>query len=164
MNLPTIALLLLGALTAVAGVGVVAARNVLHAALALVATLMGVAGIFILLGAEFVGLVQVLVYVGAVVVLFLFGIMLTAARPVGTRPVVDNNQRWMAAAVAFGVFSVLAAGMWAAFHGQTLELKHAFPTTELGLALFTEWILPFEVVSILLLAALIGAIVLARKD
>jgi len=107
-------------------------------------------------------LVQILIYVGAVSVLFLFGIMLTTARP-GPRPV-DNAQRPLAALVAAGGFGVLAAGILRAFGRETLDLEVAFPTQEIGRAIFTRWILPFEAVSMLLLAALIGAIVLARRD
>ena len=149
-------------LTGVASVFVVATRNVVHAALGLAAALVGSAVLFILLGAEFVGLAQILIYVGAVVILFLFGIMLTSqARG---RPVVDNDQRWLAALVALGVFGVLAVGIVTAYGSQRLRFDVAFPIRELGQDLFTRWILPFEAVSILLLAALVGAIVLARKD
>lgn len=158
-----IAFWVLAGIIAVSSVIVVAVRNVVHAALGLVGALMGAAGLFLLFGAEFVGLAQILIYVGAVVILFLFGIMLTASRP-GRPPVTDNDQRLVAAGVALGVFVLLAAGILAAFGGQTLELDVAFPTSELGADLFTRWILPFEAVSILLLAALIGAIVLARRD
>lgn len=150
------------AITAVGTIGVVTVQNVVHAALALVATLMGTAGIFLLFGAEFVGLVQVLIYVGAVVVLFLFGIMLTAPRT-GVK-VLDNSQRLLALVASLGVFGVLALSMVNGLRGERLELSVSFPTRELGTALFTTWVLPFEAISFLLLAALIGAIVLARRD
>jgi NADH-quinone oxidoreductase subunit J len=153
---------ILAGLTALAAVFVVTTRNVVHSALGLAAALVGSAGIFILFGAEFVGLAQILIYVGAVVILFLFGIMLTSSTPGQT--VVDNDQRWLAALVALGVFAVLAAGILAAFGRRRLDLEVAFPIRQLGSALFTKWILPFEAVSILLLAALVGAIVLARRD
>lgn len=151
-----------GGLAAVSSIFVVTTRNVVHSALGLAAALMGAAGLFILFGAEFVGLAQILIYVGAVVILFLFGIMLTSAAP--GRPVVDNDQRWLAGLVAAGVFGVLSAGILAAFAGRQLRFDVAFPVKRLGTALFTQWILPFEAVSVLLLAALVGAIVLARKD
>lgn len=150
------------ALTAASSIFVVATRNVVHAALGLAAALVGAAALFILFGAEFVGLAQILIYVGAVVILFLFGIMLTSAAP--GRPVVDNNQRWLAGLVAAAVFGLLAVGIVATFGARRLELDVAFPTARLGNDLFTRWILPFEAVSILLLAALVGAIVLARRD
>lgn len=162
MDVREIAFWILAALTAGAAIFVVATRTVVHAALGLAATLVGAAGIFILFGAEFVGLAQILIYVGAVVILFLFGIMLTSAG--AARPVVDNDQRWVAALVALATFGVLAVGIVAAFGGTKLELDVAFPTADLGTELFTRWILPFEAVSVLLLAALVGAIVLARKD
>jgi NADH-quinone oxidoreductase subunit J len=149
--------------TGLASLFVVTTRNVVHSALGLAAALVGAAALFILFGAEFIGLAQILIYVGAVVVLFLFGIMLTSSSSTG-RPVIDNKQRGMAALVALGVFGVLAAGIVTAFRGQTLDFKVAFPIRELGNELFTRWILPFEAVSILLLAALVGAIVLARRD
>jgi NADH-quinone oxidoreductase subunit J len=152
----------LAGLTAVSSIFVVATRNVVHSALALAAALVGAAGLFILFGAEFVGLAQILIYVGAVVILFLFGIMLTST--VTGEPVVDNDQRGLAALVAAGVFVVLAVGIVAAYGDRQLKLFVAFPTEKLGTALFTKWILPFEAVSVLLLAALVGAIVLARKD
>ena len=153
--------LVFAGMSAIASVFAVTTRNVVHAALGLAAALIGAAGLFILFGAEFVGLAQVLIYVGAVVILFLFGIMLTATPG---RPVVDNDQRGFAALVALGVFGVLTAGILATFGSRTIDFDVAFPTTELGNAIFRTWILPFEAVSILLLAALVGAIVLARRD
>jgi NADH-quinone oxidoreductase subunit J len=159
---PQIGFWMLAGFTAVATLGVVVTRNVVHSALALAASLLGAAGLFILFGAEFVGLAQILIYVGAVVILFLFGIMLTSAS--AGRPVIDNEQPGVAALVALGVFVVLAIGIIGSYGRRRLSLDVAFSTTKLGTALFTRWILPFEAVSVLLLAALIGAIVLARKD
>lgn len=162
MIIRQIAFWIFASLTALASIFVVTTRNVVHAALGLAAALVGAAGLFILFGAEFVGLAQILIYVGAVVILFLFGIMLTSAVP--GQPAVDNQQRGMAIAVSLGVFGLLAIGILAAYGGRTLKLEVAFPTRDLGNELFTKWILPFEAVSVLLLAALVGAIVLARKD
>jgi NADH-quinone oxidoreductase subunit J len=162
MILRQIAFWILAGLSAISAIFVVTTRNVVHAALGLAAALLGAAGLFILYGAEFVGLAQILIYVGAVVILFLFGIMLTSAAP--GRPVVDNNQRGIALLVSAGVFVVLAIGILAAYGNRPLHLDVAFSTATLGNALFTTWILPFEAVSVLLLAALVGAIVLARKD
>ncbi len=157
-----IAFWVLAGASALSALFVVTTRNVVHAALGLAAALLGAAGLFILFGAEFIGLAQILIYVGAVVILFLFGIMLTSTLP--GRPVVDNNQRWLALLVSAGVFVVLAIGIVAAYGSKQLRLTVAFSTTALGGAVFTKWILPFEAVSVLLLAALVGAIVLARKD
>jgi NADH-quinone oxidoreductase subunit J len=148
-------------LAAASSLFTVLTKNVVHAALGLAGALVAAAGLFILFGAEFVGLSQILIYVGAVVILFLFGIMLTQTPG---RPRVDNDQRGVAALAAIGVFGVLAAGILSAFGSRRIEFDVAFPTKQLGTELFTKWILPFEAVSILLLAALVGAIVLARKD
>jgi len=161
MALPTIAFWMLAAFTAVTAIFTVTTRNVVHSALGLSAALIGAAALFILFGAQFVGLAQILIYVGAVVILFMFGIMLTGT---SIRPVVDNDQRVMAALVAVAVFIVLAAGILTSFGGRKVRFDVAFPTVAIGHALFTTWVLPFEAVSILLLAALVGAIVLARRD
>jgi NADH-quinone oxidoreductase subunit J len=161
MILTDIAFLMLAGFTALASIFTVVTRNVVHSALGLAASLIGAAALFILFGAQFVGLAQILIYVGAVVILFMFGIMLTGT---AIRPVVDNDQRPMAALVAICVFLVLAAGFISSFGTRKVHFDVAFPTVLLGRALFTTWVLPFEAVSILLLAALVGAIVLARKD
>ncbi len=96
------AFLVLAAVGSVSAIAVVTARNVVHAALYLVVTLLSVGSVYLLLGAEFTGWVQILIYVGAIVILFLFGLMLTKA-PIG-RDTLDNQQRWVGVAVAAGVF------------------------------------------------------------
>jgi NADH-quinone oxidoreductase subunit J len=152
-------------ITAVAGVSgalVVSSRNVVHAALFLVATLGAIAALFLLLGAEFVGWTQILIYVGAIVVLLLFGIMLTRA-PMG-RMALDNQNRASALVVAAGTFGVLTWLIWDAFGDERIPLKQVVRTREIGQSLFDRFVLPFEAISVLLLAALVGAIVLARKD
>lgn len=145
-------------------VRVVTTGNLVHAALYLVGTLMGAAALYLLLLAEFVAWVQVLVYVGAIVVLMLFGLMLTRA-PIG-KGQFDNDQRPVAAVVALAIFVTSSVIMVDAFEGKEINLSTAAdPSTKnLGEALFSTYVLPFEVVSVLLLAALVGAVVLARKD
>lgn len=150
------------AVAGVAGVLVVASRNVVHAALFLVAALTAMAALFLLLGAEFVGWTQILIYVGAIVVLLLFGIMLTKA-PMG-RMALDNQKRGMALVVAAGTFGVLTWLIWDAFGSERIPLKQAVTTKQIGQSMFDRFVLPFEAISVLLLAALVGAIVLARKD
>ncbi|MDQ3783763.1 MAG: NADH-quinone oxidoreductase subunit J [Actinomycetota bacterium] len=154
----------LAAMMGIASVGVVTSRNVVHAALYLVGTLMGAAALYILLLAEFVAWVQVLVYVGAIVVLMLFGLMLTRA-PIG-RGDFDNNQRLLSALTALAVFGVTSYIMVRAFDGQTIDLTRetGTPTRSIGEVIFSTYVLPFEVVSVLLLAALVGAVVIARRD
>ena len=144
-----------------AAVRLVTAKNVVHAALYLVVTLAMVGAMYLLLGAEFVAWVQVLIYVGAIVILLLFGLMLTRA-PIG-REALDNQQRVLAGIVSVGVIVGLILLIDSAFGGVRIDLT---PTTtaQTGMSIFTRFVLPFEVVSFLLLAALIGAVVLARKE
>jgi NADH-quinone oxidoreductase subunit J len=147
----------------VAALFVVLARNVVHAALMLVVALAGSAALFIMLGAEFVAWTVVLVYIGAVVVLFLFGIMITRA-PTGRDPVrLDHERRWPAALTALGTFVTIATVTTMAF--EDAEITEGIVRAEdIGHVLFTRFVIPFEAVSFVLLAALIGGIVVARKD
>ena len=153
--------------TALALVGTVGAlrlvtsKNVVHAALYLVVTLASVGAVYLLMAAEFVAWVQVLIYVGAIVVLLLFGLMLTRA-PIG-REALDNQQRGFAAIVGLAVLAGLAILVWDTFGDAEIVLGTS-TTAEVGESLFRTYVLPFEVVSFLLLAALIGAIVLARRE
>jgi len=144
-----------------AAIALVTAHNVVHAALWLVASLGSVGGMYLLLGAEFVAWVQVLIYVGAIVVLLLFGLMLTRA-PIG-REALDNQQRGFAALVALAVAGGLGWLLADSFAGQVVTLAPT-RTAQIGESMFRSYVLPFEVVSFLLLAALVGAIVLARKE
>ena len=154
----------LAVIGSLAAVAVVTARNVVHAALYLVVTLLAVGGVYLILAAEFVAWVQILIYVGAIVILFLFGLMLTKA-PIG-RDSLDNKQRGAAAFVSVGVFCGLVFLINDAYDLRTHTRFAVFPapTANIGNAIFRSYVLPFEAVSFLLLAALIGAIVLARKD
>lgn len=159
---------LLGVVALGSGLLVVTTRQLVHAALWLVVCLGAVAGCYLLLSAEFVAWVQVLIYVGAVVVLLLFGLMLTRA-PIGVSTDLDAPpaQRWLAAVVAVGLAGVVVATTVDAFHGEDIELGDDAvrgSTASAGAALFRAWVLPFEVLSVLLLAALVGAIVLSRRD
>ena len=145
----------------VAALRLVTSKNVVHAALYLVVTLAAVGAVYLLLAVEFVAWVQVLIYVGAIVVLLLFSLMLTRA-PIG-REALDNQQRGIAALVGLGILAGLGFLIQEAFSGQQIELVPSF-TASVGNELFSTFVLPFEVVSFVLLAALVGAIVLARKD
>jgi NADH-quinone oxidoreductase subunit J len=121
-----------------------------------------IGAIFLLLGAEFVGWTQILIYVGAIVVLLLFGIMLTKA-PIG-RVALDNQQRLVAFLTAATTFGVLTYLVWRAFPDERIPLKQVVRVADVGKSLFERFVLPFEAISVLLLAALVGAIVLARRD
>lgn len=155
--------LVVAAVSGFAAVRLVTNKNLVHAALYLVVTLLGMAIIFLLLTAEFVAWVQVLIYVGAVIVLLLFGLMLTRAQ-IG-KTALDRQQRWVAGPVAFVLFAVTTPVLWRFFDGQTIDLnQEGGNTAELGTEIFTNFVLPFEVVSVLLLAALVGAVFLAKRD
>lgn len=157
--------LAIGSAVIVSALKVVTSQNVVHAALFLVATLAGSAGLFLLLSAEFVAWVLVLVYIGAVIVLFLFGIMITRA-PVVRDVGLDNKKaRPMAAAVSLVLFLLLAWTSLLAFGAQEVEqVGEPTSTAVLGQALLGRFVLPFEIVGFILLAALVGGITLARRD
>ncbi|MGW1835778.1 NADH-quinone oxidoreductase subunit J family protein [Streptomyces sp. NPDC002067] len=158
-----IVFLLVGLVTLGAAVVTVTTRQLVHAALWLVVALGGTAVEYLLLTAEFIAWVQVLIYVGSVVVLLLFGLMLTKA-PIGRSPDADSGNRWAAVAVAAASAAALVWVVVDAFRATWIELGTPQGTTETtGRSLFQYWVLPFEALSVLLLAALVGAIVLSRK-
>ena len=154
---------ILSVVMVVAALRMVTTRNVVHAALYLVIVLAGAAGIFILLGAEFVGVTQVLVYIGAIVVLFLFGIMLTRGA-LGEDEEATTEKRRMAALVGVLVLVVTGGAVLDSFGDAAVNRSAPSLTSEIGDTIFSQYIVPFEAVSVLLLAALIGAIVVARQD
>jgi len=160
-----IAFVILAAIMVGAAIRVVTTKNVVHAALYLVMVLAGVAAQYILLGSEFLAITQVLVYIGAIVVLFLFGIMLTRAKT-GTDTELDNPT---IAKVGAGIIGLLLLGLmgfalWDEFRDQEFGDMAVQRTAEVSDSIFSTYLVPFEVISVLLLAALIGAIVLARRD
>ncbi|MGW8063543.1 NADH-quinone oxidoreductase subunit J family protein [Streptomyces ziwulingensis] len=159
-----IAFLLVGLVTLGAAVVTVTTRQLVHAALWLVVALGGLAVEYLLLTAEFIAWVQVLIYVGAVVVLILFGLMLTRA-PIGRSPDADSGNRWAALTVASASAAALVWVVVDAFRTTWIDLDGpaAGTTAVTGASLFQNWVLPFEALSVLLLAALVGAIVLSRK-
>lgn len=142
---------------------VVTTKNIVHAALYLVVVLAGVAAQFILLGAEFVATAQVLVYIGAVVVLFLFGIMLTKAK-LGVDDDLDQPNVVPAALTGLLLLGVLVVTLLRTFEDVELASETRTTTAQVSDSIFSQYIIPFEAVSVLLLAALIGAIVVARKE
>lgn len=150
------------ALAVTGGLGVVLARNVIHSALFLILALLAVAGVFILLAAEFLAIVQVLIYGAAVTILVLFAMMLTRVQDMPKA--LDGPQRPFAflAAAAFLGISVTAV-VTAEWPGETERIT-AIPLRDIGQTLFRDWIVPFEVASLVLLVTLIGAIILARSE
>ena len=139
----------IAAVMAFSAIRVVTVKNVVHAAMYLMIVLAGVAAQYILLASEFVAATQVLVYIGAIVVLVLFGVMLTRAK-LGQDVNLTNDYWYVGAFTSIILFAVMASS----HSGEDLHVR-----TILG-----TYLVPFEAVSVLLLAALVGAIVLARKD
>ena len=150
---------LAGALTLGGALSVVMSRNIVYAAFGLIVALIGVAGVFLLAFAQFLALVQVLIYGGAIVIVIVFALMLT--RLEDFRNLSDHKQWPLAALAAMAVFGILAAAIarTAVSTGERTEVSF----TVLGERLFTDWAVPFEVVSLVLLVALIGAVVMVRR-
>lgn len=151
-------------LLAVAGaLGAVLSRNVVYSALALLVCLLSIAGIFVLISSPFLAIVQVLIYGGAIIVVVLFALMLTHQGDVVES--LDNAQKPLALLVGVASVAMLTIivlkNKWPAVVEQNPEAPGS-QMQELGRVLFTQWAVPFEVASLLLLVALIGAIIIAR--
>ena len=158
----------IAAAMAVSAIRVVTVKNVVHAAMYLVIVLAGVAAQYILLASEFIAATQVLVYIGAVIVLVLFGVMLTRAK-LGKDVNLTNDYWWVGAITAVMVFAVMAYALVDFYGDEPLDQANTATqvsnnTEQVSDAIFSTYVVPFEAISVLLLAALVGAIVLARKD
>ena len=161
-----IAFVLVGLVVLGAGLLVVTVKNLVYAALWLLVCLGAIAVEYLLLGAELLAWVQILIYAGAVIVLFLFGLMLTKA-PIGPTEELDVRHRWPGALVGLGAAGTLVTVIVQAYQHTWFDPLGAVPLGTggaLGAQLFRYWVLPFEVLSVLLLAALVGAIVLSRRQ
>ncbi|MED4632242.1 NADH-quinone oxidoreductase subunit J [Peribacillus frigoritolerans] len=147
----------------VGGVLLITLTKVVHMVIALVFTFLGIAGIYMLLSAEFVAIVQILIYSGAITIVMLFGIMLT-----------KHQENDAPAKGGWGNFSLLAAiagfavAVYLGIYNLNIPVQptalHEENTKQIGIELFSKYVIPFEVMSVLLLVALVGAIVLAKKD
>ncbi len=153
--------ILFGLIAVGTGLLAVTSRHLIHAALWLVVTLGAVAGLFLLLGAELLAWVQVLVYVGAVVVLIVFALMLTRSPTAAASAELTKNSR-PAAVVSVLATVGLGTVFTLTFGGSSLDVRRLGSAENIGAAIFTEWVLAFEVLSVVLLAALIAAIVITR--
>lgn len=162
MTVADVLLLGLGAVTVGAAVLVVTTAHLVRAGLYLVVCLGAVAGMFLVLTAELVAWVQVLIYVGAVVVLLLFAVMLTRA-PIGASADL-SRPAWPGLLVGGGAGAGLAALFISGYRWTTVEFGEPGSVAVLGARVFGDWVLPFEVLSVLLLAALLGAIIVSRPD
>ncbi|MFS0766539.1 MULTISPECIES: NADH-quinone oxidoreductase subunit J [Peribacillus] len=158
-----IAFIGLALVSIVGGVLLITLTKVVHMVIALVFTFLGIAGIYMLLSAEFVAIVQILIYSGAITIVMLFGIMLT-----------KHHENDAPAKGGWGNFSLLAAiagfavAVYLGIYNLDIPVQptalHEENTKQIGIELFSKYVIPFEVMSVLLLVALVGAIVLAKKD
>ena len=150
-------------LIVISALAVVTLRNIFHCALFLILCLFSVAGVYVLLHAEFLAAVQVLLYVGAVAILMIFAIMLTS-KLAGREIQMTNEQTFLGLFLSF----VLLFGLVYALRGTLFRIvaegQQSKSTLQIGRLLLTDYVLPFELVSVLLLVALIGAIVIARQE
>jgi NADH-quinone oxidoreductase subunit J len=155
---------IIAAVMIIGALKVVTSKNVVHAALALVLVLGGAAAQYLLLAAEFVAVTQVLVYVGAVMVLFLFGVMLTRAK-LGKDGDLNNKNAMLGVPVALLMLGVMSWVLIDGFEDTRLPQDGDQVSIQaLSDSIFKPYLLPFWALSFVLLAAVIGAIVLARKD
>jgi NADH-quinone oxidoreductase subunit J len=152
-----------GLLTVAGAAAVALSRNILYSALGLLTALMGAAALYVFLSADFLAVTQLLVYIGGVLVLILFAVMLT-------NRITDVNVSNASLGVAGGVALLLATAPVLVFVAISTPWAARMPdvlaptTREIGNAFLTRWLLPFELASLILLATLIGAVVIARKE
>ncbi|MFA3783085.1 NADH-quinone oxidoreductase subunit J [Melioribacteraceae bacterium 4301-Me] len=163
MSLYDIIFYLFAAITISSGFVVVSSRNIIYSAFALLFTFFGVAGIYVLLGADFIAIVQILVYVGGILILLLFGVMLT--NKITNVDIRTGSIHVLPGAIAVGIILGLlsSAMIWTEWKTQPSETP-VTTTTALGKLLLNDYILIFELLGILLLIVLIGAASIARRE
>jgi NADH-quinone oxidoreductase subunit J len=165
MTAVQIIFLLVAAATLGAGLLVVTAHNLIHAALWLVVSLFGIAVLYVLLNAGFLAVAQVVIYIGAIAILVIFAIMLTRKVAADSGPQINSNWGW-GAALAVALFGALfwIFQAWPGINTALQPLSDQDTVVQLGQALLApdQYLLVFEVASVLLLAALIGSIMIAR--
>ncbi|MEH7346099.1 NADH-quinone oxidoreductase subunit J [Bacillus sp. JJ1532] len=158
-----LAFMSLAVVAVMGGVLLLNLTKVVHMVVALVFTFISIAGIFVLLSAEFLAAAQILLYSGAITIIMLFGIMLTRHNDV-SEPKTGIVRKVLLFLGVLGFAFAVYIGIYNLDFGQLPNNLHENNTEQIGLALYSKYIIPFELTSVLLLAALIGAIVLARKD
>ncbi len=161
--LPAVAYFVLAFTAIMTALVVVTGRNLMHNALALGLMLLSVAGLYVLAGADFLGIAQVFIYVGGITVLILFGVMLTT-RITDTHMRQTSEHAFLSLLLAGGLFFTL----WQLLKGAGLKVTTVTSTASsaatLGRLLTGTYMLPFEVVGVILLAAVVGALAIARED
>jgi NADH-quinone oxidoreductase subunit J len=165
MNLFDIAFYVFAALTVVSAIVTVTTKNIIYAAFALMFAFFGVAGIYALLNADFLAVTQILVYVGGILVLLVFGVMLTnkmTSVDIKTGTMQTLPASIIVAALAGTMFGLMYNTQW--FNNGTQQQQIQATTKTLGQLLLTDFLLPFEIASVVLLVAIVGAALIARKE
>ena len=169
ISLPQITFLALSAMALVSGVLVITRRNAIHSVICLIVTLFSVAGIFLLTHAEFLFAVQIILYVGGIMVLFLFVIMLVNLDVAAKQA--QFSSHWLVAALTAGALTAeLVYGIYLGRQGFNASQPVIFPapapvtnTQAIAVGLFQTYTLPVEIASLLLLVAMVGAVVMAKR-
>ncbi|MCX6173432.1 MAG: NADH-quinone oxidoreductase subunit J [Ignavibacteriales bacterium] len=163
MNFYDIIFYIFAAITLLSALFVVTTRNIVHSAFYLLFTFFGVAGIYVLLGADFIAISQILIYVGGILILLLFGVMLT--NKITNVEIRTGTIHMLPAAIATGIFmgAVVAVMVWTEWKSEPSVIPLT-TTKDIGHLLLTDYVLIFELLGILLLIALIGAASIARRD
>jgi NADH-quinone oxidoreductase subunit J len=162
---PTFFFYFLSAVAIVSAILVITRKNAVHSALALIVTLLSLAGLYLMLYAPFVAGVQVVLYAGGIMVLFLFVIMLVSLE----RSIKEEsfNKQWhvgfVACLVLGAMFLYVVMKGKVIFPDRVVNLPEPLNTQQVGLALYQQYLLPFEIASLLLLVAIVGAVVMAKK-
>jgi len=163
MNLADILFYVFAVITLVSAFFVVTFKNIIYSAYSLLLTFLGVAGIYVLLGADFIAIVQVIVYVGGILILILFGVMLT--NKIQNVPIKTEASFIIPASITVGAFGGILVSTFINTRWKSMPAELPFATlTDVGKLLMNEYILIFELLGILLLVALIGAASIARKQ
>lgn len=159
-----IAFAIIAALTVVSAIAAMSLRNLVHCALCLALTFAGIAAFYLQLGAAFAGWAQVLVYIGAVAILIVFAILLTRSGE-GAPQTAVSRFGWMGVVIAVLVFGVLAKSiMTSSLAERTAPVKPEPTIRQIGDQLMTRYVLPLEIIGLLLTVAAIGAVIIAMKD
>ena len=163
MELYDIIFYLFATITIVSGIIVVNSKNIVHAAFSMLLTFFGVAGIYVLLGADFLAVVQIMVYVGGILILMLFGVMLT--NKITNVDIRSGSIQVIPAVIGLAIFAAVLFWIMTSTNWKTENFEIPFTTSyQIGEALISQFVLIFELLGVLLLIALIGAASIARRD
>lgn len=158
-----VAFFILALVAIVGGILMINLTKVMHMMISLVFTFLAIAGIYVLLSAEFVAVVQVLIYSGAITIIMLFGIMLTKHKDQTTEKI-SFWRFWLLLSGVAAFFFVMYYALSNVVLGEQAKTLHVNNTEQIGIKLYSEYVIPFELTSVVLLVALIGAIILAKRD